>query len=280
MVTFLNQAIVRGEVVTNVVFDHFRPDSMNNLVWTNLIAQTNGRNTIIWGTRSHPAGWPTTPPVVKWNPTGLLWGMKGLTALSPCWELEGSSGQVPITALTRRHGYARGHSMGPDGFRTNYLGRKVWFLTTNNILVERKVTREVVRTGRTSRNDYSLLLFDQDLPDSIQPMRVAPESQILHPSPAKFPYSPDAPAAIVQTEQTGRVSASLPGFTVNTWKGGDSGSPNMLPFPGELVFFSGRSSSGASPEMQADMDALCKMEGLDPRKYQLQWKDLSAYPLY
>jgi hypothetical protein len=54
----------------------------------------------------------------------------------------------------------------------------------------------------------------------------------------------------------------------------------MLLLPKELVFYSGRSTSGPSPEMQADMDALCALEGLKADKYQLQWVDLSAYPSY
>jgi hypothetical protein len=54
----------------------------------------------------------------------------------------------------------------------------------------------------------------------------------------------------------------------------------MLPLPGELVFWNGTSTSGASPEMQSDMDQLCRLQGLDPKKYQLQWVDLSSFPNY
>jgi hypothetical protein len=50
--------------------------------------------------------------------------------------------------------------------------------------------------------------------------------------------------------------------------------------PGELVFYSGRTTSGPTPEVQADMDELCRQEGLDPKGYQLQWADLSGYPSY
>jgi len=67
---------------------------------------------------------------------------------------------------------------------------------------------------------------------------------------------------------------------VNAWKGGDSGSPNMLPFRDELVFVNGRSTSSASPEMQKDMNILCRSEGLNPDKYQLQWIDISNYPAF
>jgi hypothetical protein len=83
-----------------------------------------------------------------------------------------------------------------------------------------------------------------------------------------------APHPIFQTEQLGNVSTGVAPLTVNTWKGGDSGSPNMIPLPGQLVFFSGRSTSGPSQEMQEDMDELCRRAKLDPKKYQLQWVDL------
>jgi hypothetical protein len=94
---------------------------------------------------------------------------------------------------------------------------------------------------------------------------------------ANYPSPPGAPWPIFKTEQTGHVSADIPDFTVDTWKGGDSGSPNMLPLPGELVFLSGRSTSGPSPEMQADMDELCRRDGIDLKRYQMQWVDLESY---
>ena len=85
---------------------------------------------------------------------------------------------------------------------------------------------------------------------------------------------------VFKSEQLGHVSAEVPGFTYNTWKGGDSGSPDLLPLPGELVFFGGRSTSPPSAAMQADMDELSRQEGLRPKAYQLQWVDLSKYPKY
>jgi hypothetical protein len=209
-----------------------------------------------------------------------MWGMKGMTALSPCWEEEGNSGQVPITALTRRHGYARGHDMGPDGFGTGFAGKKVWFLTTQNALVLVTVRRQVVRTRQGSGRDYCILLFGSDLPETIQPMRVVSPALIFTVPHSKYVFSSQIPCPIFKTEQTGNVSAEVPGFTLNTFKGGDSGSPDMIPLPGELIFWTGRSTSGASPEMQADMNELCRREGLDPQKYQLQWDDLSGYPTY
>jgi hypothetical protein len=266
----------RVSYFTNIVFDHFLAQSLNNLAWTNFIAHTNGRTTQIWSVKNYPPGWPANPPVIRWNPNSIMWGMGGLTALSPSWEAEGGPGQAPITALTRRHGYTRGHGIASDGFGTLFLGKKVWFLTLDNKLIETKVIRTVVRRQPVSGNDYTILLFSNDLPDSIEPIRVVADKT----RNAKYPLCLWAPALLFLTEQYGNVSAEAPGFTVPVMKPMDSGSPNMLPLPGELVFYSGRTTSGPSAAMQADMDELCRSSGLDPAKYQMQWVDLSGYPSY
>jgi hypothetical protein len=170
--------------------------------------------------------------------------------------------------------------MGSDRFGTDLAGKKVWFLTTNNSIVETRIRRLVVRTRETSRRDYTLFLFDSDLPPSIEPMRVVAASEVFAVPHCKYCYMAGTPSLLFKTEQGGNVSADVPGFTVDTMKGGDSGSPNMLPLPGELVFWNGRTTSGPSPEMQADMDELCKLQRLNPAKYQLQYVDLSKYPTY
>jgi hypothetical protein len=261
----------------SAVFQNFVPASLNNLVWTNLIAHTNGRSTQLWAERSHPPGWPRTPPIARWNTNCLLYGMKGQTALSPCWDREGASGQAPITALTRRHGYTRGHDIGPEGFSPDLVGRKVWFVTSSDELVEATIAGAITRTvGGPFRQDYTVMLFKEDLPLSIQPLRVVAITNLA----AKYTQSGMAPRPLFKTEQTGNVSADVPGFAVNTWKAGDSGSPDMLPLPGELIFSGGRSTSGPSKQMQEDMDQLCTRAHLDPRMYQMEWLDLSGFPSY
>ncbi len=270
------QTVAQVVFFTNRTFAGFQPESLINLAWTNLLAHTNGRSPVIWSQRTHPLGWPLRPPVVKWNPSGLMWGMRGLTALSPCWQGEASPGQMPVTALTRRHGYTRGHGMGQEGFRQIYAGSRVWFLSTDNTIVQVKVTRELVRTTSSSNQDYTLLLFDRDLPDSIQPMRVCSLQELT----ARFTFFDRIPCPLLMTEQDGNVSAGIPGFAFDVLKGGDSGSPNMLLLPGELVFYNGRTTSPPGSEMQEDMDELCRREGLNPEKYRLQWVSLTAYPEY
>jgi len=261
--------------VTNRVFDHFLPESLNQFVWTNFIAHTNGRSTALWSERSHPPGWLTnkTAPTLVWNTNSLLWGMKGMTAISQCWEGEGYDGQVPITALTRRHGYTRGHGMAPEGVSTNWTGKKVWFATAGNQRVEATLGRAIISMNL---GDYTIFLFRQDLPPGIEPLRVVDVMEVW----TRYPARAGAPRPLCETEQTGHVNAGIAGFTVPAWKGGDSGSPDMLPFGDELVSFGGRRPSAPTPKMQADMDKLCLLEGLDPRKYQLQWVDLSRFPVY
>jgi hypothetical protein len=272
------QTVAQVYFFTNYSFERFVPESLQNTVWTNFITHTNGRSMAIWSKRSYPANWPVSPPNVEWNTHGLVWAMKGMTALSPSWEAEGSVGQVPITALTKRHGYARGHGMGPDGLGKGFAGRRVWFLTRNNQLVEVTVVQQIVRTMQASGLDYTILLFSKDLPDSIEPLRVTTWKDVF----SRYTYLDVAPAPhpLFFVEQTGNVSADVPGFTVATFKGGDSGSANLLPLPGELVFYGGRTTSSPCPEMQTDMDELCRQARLDPAKYRLQWVDLSRYPVY
>lgn len=259
---------------TNRVFQSYLPGTLDYLIWTNFIANTNGRDMQIWSQHAHPhpQGWPQTPPTVTWNTNSVIWGMKGVTALSPCWEGEGAPGQVPLTVLTRRHVYTRGHGFGDDGFHPGHNGKTAWFFTRDNKLVEAKVQLSVVRTVMPSRRDYTILLLDRDLPDTIDAMPVAmpEEAQKFYPTPM-FGL---APHPLFLTEQVGNVSTGVAPLTVNTWKGGDSGSPNMIPLPGQLVFISGRSTSGPSREMKEDMDELCRRAKLDPQKYQLRQVDL------
>src|SRR5262249_27254863 len=119
---------------------------------------------------------------------------------------------------------------------------------------------------------------ERDLPPSIEPISVASLAEVQ--AKYRFAPQPDWPSPIFMTEQGGSVSAAIAPFTLNIWKPGDSGSPDMIPLPGEVVFFGGRSTSGPSREMQNDMDELCRLERLDPKKYQLRRPDLSKYPNY
>jgi hypothetical protein len=262
-----------GDVVrvTNALTG-FVAGSLPDVVWQGF--HTNSRSAKIWEYWQLPHGEPATPPVLRWNTNSLLWGRKGMTAICQVWQDQSVLGQLPITALTRRHGYLRGHGMGSSGFNPSKRGCPVWFCTLDNQVIERKVQLLFVR-GLDVRGqpDYSIMLFDADLPPAIEPMRVADSLKLG----AKYFPGGGGQRPIFATRQEGFVSAGIPGWTIGG-RAGDSGGPLMLPLPGELVFFGGQTTSPPTPGMQADMDMLSRKAGLDPSKYQMQWLNLDSYP--
>ena len=268
----IGQRIVGDVIEISNRFAGFVPGSLANTVWTGFI--TNGRSTRIWEFWQLPPDWPKKPPVLRWDTNNFMWSRRGMTAISQVCEGMGSFGQGGITALTRRHGYLRGHGMGPSGLDPARVGRRVWFCTRDNRVVERKVKFILIRAPEEgSRLDYSIILFDADLPPGIEPMRV------VDPEKLRRKYNSDdfSRRPIFMPLQDGFMSTGIPGWTV-PFRSGDSGNPTMLPLPDELVFFGGLSTSPPSAQMQADMDMLSRKAGLDPRKYQMQWVNLDAYP--
>jgi hypothetical protein len=253
-------------------------------VWTNFIAQTNGRTMEMWSTRLYPDGWPGIPPILAWNTNCLLYGHDGFTAISQCSEFEGAPGQIPVTLVTRRHGFLRGHGLGPVGLQTSGLaGKKLWFCTASNTLVQMTIAAQFVRLGEVSTGsstafyDYGIVIFTQDVPDSITPISVI--------SPADFEIyyyrTPEIPYFTLGTEQEGHcatVGDPMPPFIYPLVKGGDSGSPNLLLAPdNKLVMFSGRSVSGFTPQVQADIDTLSLHLGLNTNNYRLRYYDLTPW---
>lgn len=147
--------------------------------------------------------------------------------------------------------------------------------------------RPIVHPGPLGINppDYAVMIFTQDLPDSIQPMAVSTAG----PSGA-HPHT----AVEFATEQFGCMDANNPPFLMNDdgaaafpvyfifsrppfnsqniWKGGDSGSPNMLVAPDDrLLFIDGRATSGPGSQMQQDMDTLTRSLNLNTNDYQMSW---------
>jgi hypothetical protein len=249
--------------------------SLRKAVYDHFTATTSGKSINLWNTRTMPQGYPTVPPVLAWDPNSLIFGLNNFTAISQNWQGEGAPGQVPITAISRRHGYSRGHGWGADGQLVIGDGRKVWFCTANNTLIEVAVAGYMTRIG--NGRDFTVFIFDQDLPASITPMSAM--SQQTFADKYVDTVDPTVPAVSYLTCQHGLVSATVPPFnTHNTWVGGDSGSPNMIPMPdGTLVMYGGRSTTGPSVDMQAAMDALSAALGLNPASYQLNWYDFSPW---
>ncbi|MGC3959114.1 MAG: Ig-like domain-containing protein [Verrucomicrobiota bacterium] len=244
--------------------------------WTNFIAHTNGRTMEMWSERSHPEGWPQTTPTLAWNTNSILYGLTGFTGISQCNEFEGAPGQIPVTLLTRRHGYARGHSMGTNGLRSLLAGKRVWFCAADNTVVSATVAAEWVRVGfdGVTSHDYTIVVFSEDVPANISPVAVISAAALE----TYYAYTPDLPYVFLAPEQTGRCAAGVLPFIYPIMKGGDSGSPNLILSPdNKLIMFSGRGTSRIDPQMQVDMDALSGFVGLNPSNYQLQWYDLSPW---
>jgi hypothetical protein len=258
-------------LITNT-FAGFVPGSLAEAIWAGF--HTNGRSTRIWEFWQLPPGWPNIPPVLRWNTNNLMWGRKGMTGFSQVNESMGGFGQGALTLLTRRHAYLRGHSMGANGLHPEKVGVRVWYCTLDNHVIERKVKLLLVRAqDPRSPGDYSIALFDADLPPEIEPMRVADAAKVER----KYFFGDRSRKPILMTVQGGYVTAFVPGWSV-TFGGGDSGAPIMLPLPDELIFFEGAATSPPSAQMQEDMDMLSRKAGLDPRKYQMQWVNLDGYP--
>ena len=265
------QRTVHDVILTNGAWAGFVHGSLAEVVWSGF--HTNGRSNHIWEYWNLPPGWPTTPPVLRWDTNNLMWGRNGMTAISQVCQGMGAFGQGALTLLTRRHAYLRGHGMGPSGLNPERVGVRVWFCTRDNQVIERKIKLLVVRApGPGSPGDYSIALFDADLPAGIEPMRVADQTKVLR----KY-FGGQGPRPILTPLQGGYLDAGIAGFTVRI-AGGDSGAPRMLPLPDELVFFGGLTTSPPSAAMQADMDMLSRQAGLDPSRYQMQWVNLDGYP--
>ena len=170
------QRVVFDTILVSNTFAGFVPGSLAAVVWAGF--HTNGRSTRIWEEAQFPPGWPTNPPVLRWNTNNLMWGRKGMTAISQVCEGEGAFGQGGVIALTRRHGYVRGHSMGPSGFNRSLVGHRVWYCTRDNQVIQRRVQLAFVRAPGSTQGDYSIFLLDADLPPEIEPLRVADAAQV------------------------------------------------------------------------------------------------------
>lgn len=275
------------------IFSSYALDSFNYNLHTNVASRTNGRTMQMWATK--PATFAARNTAVR-NPLFYLKDAVGYSAVSQCWEGQGSAGQLALTALTRRHVYARGHAFGAaDGggvTNSGVAGQQVAFVSSDGTVVTATLGRKITHWGQVGYGDYSIIELTADLPISIDvmPVIISEYSGYLPYSPTNYPTHQVLMTvpnnALLFVHQDGRVGSTIPGFRTQESGefpqlfGGDSGSPNMLLIGNELVFYSGRTTTGASAAMQADIDYLCTSDGLNPALYQLTTRTLSAFPLY
>jgi hypothetical protein len=251
--------------------------------WTTLLNNTNGKTPNVWATMTL-----TQPPALAWNTSSLIYGKTGYTAISQLnsWDINNppnGPGVVPVTALTARHGYTRGHGMG--GTATNYwLGppypplMTVWFCLPPTNVVQVNVLAYIVRDEGTNGGDYTVLLFDSDLPAGMT-MQVSspPQGGTVQLATQQHAYGTNVPGTVAlwKPAPVNGPPMTLP-FLPVYGDYGDSGSPVMvLTGSGALVFLHGTTTTGpGSPgnsPMQADMDTLSTWAGLSPASYKMQW---------
>lgn len=290
--TFTKSTTFSTLATTNTYFSGYVVGSLAYHTYTNIIARTNGRNIDLWSVYPYSTA---DKNAFRRNPDCLITGISNLTAISQCNEFQGGRGQIPVTALTRRHGFSRGHGFGVDyggTSITNWDGvanKEVVFVGHDNTIVTMLVSNRI--TFWDANHDYTVFIFTSDLPSSITPLKVTTNLSLI--SPSLYPWfttntqlALEFPRPVIYTEQEGKidtsgnVSAGIPGFTYPSQVGGDSGSPNMILVDDDLVFFGGRTTSGPSAHMQGAMDALSVLSGLIPANYQMQWKDMSSFPVY
>jgi len=261
-------------------------DAFSLNVLHNFLNSTNGKTPSIWS--NLPMANP--PAGMAWNNQSLIYGWKGFTAISQQnnWTVPPycyCPGQIPVTALTKRHGYTRGHGFGFDNppyygafdfYGTFGFYPPVWFCTANNELVTSHVAYSYTRNY--GPYDYTVLIFTRDLPPGITPMQVGAPSPAVTVQLAASQY---AVADVAGSVWAAGLPCGFAPFQYTTPPFpvlGESGAPVMLPADdGVLVFLYGvGAASGPSAQMQADMDTLCLMmtnrnQHLDPKDYQMTW---------
>jgi len=281
-------------------------------VWTNVLEKSYGCDDSLYSKRSRPDGWVdgtsytgTGTPALEWSTNGLLRQFTNYTAISQMNSFCGCPGQMPVTLLTRRHAYMRGHDTVHDGdgngwtVKTNYAGQRVWFCDENNNVVTATVKASFggrgVVDGSIHYTDFVVLLFEEDVPSTIANMPVClaqfyyEEVKVgswddpgCHPRPLQR-------ATYITISQCNKVGIfphpTRPGFPQEALAG-DSGSPEMLPVRDGLVMFGGATTTGlgscklpgcktpfAGPEpgfnadtfVQYAVEELNKWAGLDSR---------------
>jgi hypothetical protein len=248
--------------------------TLPQLLVQSFITATNGRQENIFN-----SDW-------TWNQNELTYGLTGFTASAPVFYPGGDA--LPATALTRRHLYVRGHSNGATNDAVDpaaFVGRSFVFFTAQNVPVTNSIIAAFKRYDQPNTNgqyiDYCLLLTSNDLPASITPMRVLDTNAVARINAyALWNWSPLPNYPILGTCQHNDVGGlNFAVFSNHSFFiGGDSGSVNFIILNGEMLFVAGRTTTGYSPQMQADANTLSTWAGLNPANYQIQTESLTEYP--
>jgi len=173
-----------------------------------------------------------TPTNWAWNTNCILFDVKGFTGMS---QTADDNGGFPWkwTLLSKRIAYSSGHVYGNP---TGLVGKNIYFVARDGTRYAAQVT--ATRGAYTASTDHALVLFSQDVPDSIEPVIVGLYSNVYQ----HFVFSSSIQQftqPIFRTCQHGQVGL----FTDQNWKskdhpfhvGGDSGNPIFVIITNSLV---------------------------------------------
>ena len=247
-----------------LTWSNYVAGSLASVCLSNLFTLTNARPSDLIYTNAGASGW-------AWNTNCFLFGVTGFSGLSQVSASGGTLGK--FTAITRRHAYTAGHTA--NGGRVYFVGRDG---STNAAdTLARVILGPVVTNG--VYQDYCLVIFSNDLPATVEPVKLAYESVVNAKLPVVQPSS-SAPVPYIETCQHGYVGSvsCVIGSGHAMHQGGDSGNPRFLILSNCIVNFGGTSGSLLSSNFLADLNALTVAAGLSTNDYQPEIWGLSNYP--
>ena len=298
-----------AESLANHVYTNFvaRTNGRNYLLWSSYPYYTTNKNNFVRNPNFVLTGISNLTAISQCNEIQSARGHMPMTALTRRHALTRGHGfgydvkdYTALTLAQRAAAIAVYDPAYPNaGTNSAVNGKEVIFVGHDNSIVTMIMTNRITFGETHPLGDFTIVSFTSDLPASITPIKVAITNINIGNYGGHYPQYPTnaslpvgiRPHLYLGTEQDGHLDTGasdangptylgVPGFYFNAFKGGDSVSPNMLLIDNDLVMFSGRSTSPPGPTIQAAMDTLSIMSGLDPANYQLQWKDLSAFPVY
>jgi hypothetical protein len=252
-----------------------KPPTLQAALWASFSSATNARP----GTTQF-ANMSTLNPTFDTN--SVTFGLTGYNACAaeanpaPGFVWTNQTWYIPVTALTRRHVYYRGHSTGGTNgqFMPTGIASPLHFIRTDG-----SIYLAYVAGVKKGLQDYNVAILSNDLPADIQPMMMADPNALaekLAKNPVGFWPNFKPLLGYCQHNKIGTIDG-VSFNPHNFYVGGDSGSPDFYILNGALVFVEGRTTSGWCPQMQADCDQLTTWAGLNPAQYQIALLDLSQF---
>jgi hypothetical protein len=227
-------------------FESYETGTLAAALWDHYTANTNGKVSQMWSSR--------TIGSATWNANTLAKLGTNYTGLAYGWQGQSAAGIPPVTAISRRLAYTRGHGMGATGTNSANATKQIWFLTAANATITNTITEQVTSAGYGE--DWTIFVLANALPETIAPVALVSPATLA----TKRPPS-GGPHPILFTTQSGTAYSGRDSW-VGSLNPGDSGNPRMI-FPGgQLAMFAGTTTSAWSQNFSNACAALLLRNGL------------------